>query len=427
MADQPKKPRNIKDLKAKLGQKGGAAPAAQPAGGGVAPPPGAGPQPVASSGLAAPPGAVVAPAVVAPVVAPIAGPIGGGVPAPSFLGGGAAAPSFLQDSKPPPAGPSMADPFAAQVAQGPREVRLVIDEKPVDDSEVGRKQQGRIFAILGLGLLFGLLVGAGGASLNNERLTYNAAVRSGKHVYEAVTGAATKVEQAKTLLERVAIAANGAPGKAPTIDYASIEALVALETPFHADQFSRENYKLFNAATVDDLFKYYNNVQQIWTKITSLAARTAAPRRPELDESARAASEVVTLPVGCVPAVGEGRMTCNLVFVQLPDANAPPPEDGVTKVRVGVRPNAFAAEKILYTSQDLTEDPTQYLIGVNPVESVGVLGQRASLFGELKSNVNALGQLVQETMEIQGRLQTSLGEIAALQPQFALGDVKEEE
>ena len=73
--------------------------------------------------------------------------------------------------------------------------------------------------------------------------------------------------------------------------------------PFAADVFSRRSYFLFEAATVDSLFNYYQMTNRAWTSIESLAGLTAGEdRRTQLNESAAAAGASRAL-MGCVPAI----------------------------------------------------------------------------------------------------------------------------
>ena len=50
---------------------------------------------------------------------------------------------------------------------------------------------------------------------------------------------------------------------------------------------------------------------------------------------------------------------------------------------------------------------------------MGVLGEQASLFAEYVRDVGQVKALLDSTMEIQGRLENSLGEIAAKEEVFA--------
>jgi hypothetical protein len=77
-------------------------------------------------------------------------------------------------------------------------------------------------------------------------------------------------------------------------------------------------------------------------------------------------------------------------------------------------------EKTLYTGQDITESPDNYVILTNPQRSVGVLGEQASEFAQYSAQLADIKQLMDRTMEVQGRLERELGDIARLQEVFSL-------
>lgn len=391
-----KKPRKIKDLKARLGRT--IAPNTPQGGDAVAPPPGSVAPPGGQPSTPAPGGVVPPP--------------GGVVPPPSAAPPGIVAPPFAQKqaaSAPPPAA---ADPFAAQQpAAGPQEVRLVIDDKPVDDAEVGRQRKGRTALLLGLGALLGLTLGYFSGSVMNDRKIHNMAVRDGKEIYEAVREASNTVSEAQRLIDQAVAKARGSAGQPPAVDYESIEALRALEKPFGANVFARKNYQLFRTDTVDALFDYYNHVNQMWNRIESLAAMTAGDqRREELNNSA-ASMENATALIGCLIRVEDNRYQCNLGFVTLP-------EDGNGKV--SIRPSQrsrSSVEKELYVGEgDLSSG--DYIVLVNNQQSMGVLGTQSNLFAEYVREIGSLKALADETVEIQGRLETGLGEVASNEEVF---------
>jgi hypothetical protein len=393
MADQPKKPRNIKDLKARLGRT--IAPQ-QGAGGGAVPPPnlgqGGGPQPPS--------------------------PGGGGPGGPAFPGADVAPPPFLQKKKKRKA----ADPFAAGEASagggGPREVRLVVDDKPVEDSEVGRVQRFRTILIaVGVAVL-GIGLGYGAGSTMADRRQYNAAVREGRGLYDTVREKSAQVHDAKRLVDRAAAAAKGGPGKKPQVDYEAIEQLRALEKPFSAADFARKRYQVFKASTVDSLFEYYNDVNLAWDKISTLAATTLPERRrPVLDKAAEAAGEATSMQTGCVPDEVEDQIACGLVFVH------PRTEDdglGPGEIFVSLTPAGRTFKKTVYTGGDLGKDPSGLVILNETRRSLGVLGNRASEFTGYQRDLLDLKQLMDKAMEAQGRLERELGEVASLTEVFAL-------
>jgi hypothetical protein len=390
-ADPPKKPKDIKDLKARLGrtivpttQKGGV-PA--PSLGGDAPGEGiAPPSFVAPVDAAAPPSVTPPPAfATAPGLASVA--------PPPFMQP-AAAPAAPAA---PAAAPRPADPFAAvpSYSEGPREVRLVIDEKPVDDSEIGRKQRGRTFIVLALGVLLGGALGFGTGNVVEQNRLRGQVIADGKEIYNSVHSASDVVNQSKRL---VGAALEKASANPPSVDFASIEQLRALKKPFEAGVFARRKYGAFQPGTVDALFEYYNNVNPLWDKIASLSARTLA-----------------TTAYGLVPRSIEGALVGTLVFVDPPPA-PPAGEQPQPRTEASVRATrgGAAATKKIYTGQSLEEDPSQYVILVEGASSVNVLGQQANAFGQYRANLAELKTLLDKTIEIQGRLETELGQIAAL-------------
>ncbi|MFW6050341.1 MAG: hypothetical protein ACODAU_04160 [Myxococcota bacterium] len=388
MADQPKKRRNIKDLKARLGktiapQQGG--------GGGAVPPPNLG----AGGG------------------APGAGKSGG----PAFPGADVAPPPFLQKKKKRQA----ADPFAAGEAPaegGPREVRLVVDDKPVEDSEVGRVQRFRTILIAVGVALVAIGVGYGAGSTMAGRQQYNAAVRDGKDIFRKIQEASDTVQKTNRLVNQALSAAKGGPGKDPKVAYDAIEQIRSIEQPFSASDFARKKYQLFKPATVDSLFDYYNKVITAWDKFEGLAATTLPKqRRAVLDKSAEAAGEMSSMRTGCVPDVVEEQHVCGLVYVH-------PREEGDKlkpgEINVSLNPTGRTFAKKVFTGQSLGDNASDYVIITDTERSVGVLGKRASEFSEYQRDLMDLKEHMEATMETQGRLERELGEVASLEEVFAL-------
>jgi hypothetical protein len=311
--------------------------------------------------------------------------------------------------------PRPADPFAAvpAYAEGPREVRLVIDEKPVDDSEIGRKQRGRVFIVLALGVLLGGALGFGTGNVVEQNRLRSQVIADGKEIYNSVHSAADVVNQSKRLIGGALAKASANP---PAVDFASIEQLRGLKKPFEAGVFARRKYGAFQPGTVDALFEYYNNVNLLWDKIASLSARTLNQgARTELTNAAQAAGELATTSYGLVPRSIEGALVGTLVFVDAPPAppagQQPQPR---TEASVRATRGGAAATKKIYTGQSLEEDPSQYVILVEGQSSINVLGQQANAFGQYRANLTELKTLLDKTIEIQGRLETELGQIAAL-------------
>ncbi len=401
MAESPKKPRKLKDLKARLGRT-----IVPNTGQGGAPQPGGPPQLGGPGGFVSPQGSP-------------AGSGGSVVPPPSL---GSAAPPSMSVAPPPFLKPKPArsgDPFsAASKAPEQREVRLVIDDKPVDDAEVGRQQRARTYLLIAGGLIVGMGVGGALGSTMSDRKVYNHTVQDGKDVYQSVRNASGTVTNAQQLIDRAVTAARGGPGQAPKVDYEAIESLRALEKPFVAGAFTRKQYMRFKATTVDTLFAYYNKVNQLWDSYDGFAARTLPEqRRKVLNASANAATAMATSPTGCVPMNVEGRLLCGLVYVE-----AAPPQGGKPVTQVMVKPtrkSRRAVEKTLYTGQDLSESPENFVILTHTPRSVGVLGEQATEFAVYQRDVLRLKKLVDEAIEMQGNLERELGEIAKLEEIFA--------
>ncbi|MFW5876960.1 MAG: hypothetical protein ACOCXM_09500 [Myxococcota bacterium] len=386
MADQPKKRRNIKDLKARLGKT--IAPQQEGAAGPV-PPPDLGQQGGGSSG---------------------------GEQGPAFPGADVAPPPFLQKKKKKAA----ADPFAAgeSAPSGPREVRLVVDDQPVEDTEVGRVQRFRTIMIaLGVAVV-AIGVGYGAGSTMAGREQYNSAVRDGKAIFDKVQEGSSTVQKAKRLVNDAVSAAKGGPGEDAAVAYGTIEELRAIEQPFSATDFARKSYQLFEPGTVDSLFEYYNSVNQVWEKLETLAATTLPEqRRSILDKSAEAADEMASLQTGCVPDEVDEQTVCGLVYVH-PREEDDDLEPG--QIYVSLTPTGRTFEKTAYTGQDWGNEPNDYVIITDTERSEGVLGSRASEFTEYKGDLLKLQELMTKTTEVQGRLERELGEVASLEEVFAL-------
>ena len=396
MADKPKKPKKIKDLKARLGR----TIAPNTGKGGVVAPPGAAPSKPEAGGVVPPPGGVVAP------------PSGPGAP------GGIVAPPFgkkAEEAK-AAAAAAAADPFSSPasgpVQAGPQEVRLVLDDSAVADSEVGREKKGKVAIILGLGVVLGLLLGYFLGGLNDRRSLHNTAVRDGKDLYDAVQEASGRLETVQAKVRDAVTAARGSAGTPPSVDYEAIEAMNAIEKPFNAGTFARKHYSLFQPQTVDALFDYYNKVNVIWEHIGRVNGMTSGEeRREQLNSAAVAAGDAAQM-IGCIPSINENRYVCALGFLEIPEGS-----EGQVMVRA-TKTGRQSVEKQLYAGQDLSDEPDQYVLLVNNQQSMGVLGQQASLFADYVQRLGQLNTEIQAAVEVQGRLETELGQIASNEELF---------
>lgn len=386
MADE-KKPRKLKDLRARLGKSGGgkAASAASAQGAEpVAPPPSLGQAPVP--------------------------PAMGGAPAP-----GAASNPFAP--KPKTRKPS--DPFvSAAPSTAQREVRIVMDETPVEDAEIGRRKR---FVSLGLllgGAVIGLAVALAISTVNAKSINWNRGVRSAKALYHGVQATSERVTEAQSLLETIKTAAKGSPGTPAKVDYDAIQALLALPNPAEDHQVAlNQNYSLLALGTVGPVQGYYHQVGALWQRIGILRLQTGENRRNDLDAAA-SSTQNIAKPIGCVPAVVENRFVCNLQFLFIQ-------EDGT--VKSGPRATTSDAKqeaKRVFTGEGtgLGEAPTEHVIIVNNESSVGVLGQQADAFAQFNRLILEMEQLVGKITEVQSQVESSLGPVAGYEERFALFD-----
>lgn len=294
----------------------------------------------------------------------------------------------------------------------------MMDDKPVDDGEIGRKRRGRNVILLVAGVALGCSVGYGMGSIMSDRRVYNVTVRDGASIYKDVKKSSDALQEASKWIDQALRAARGVPGKPPTVDVAAVEALRRLAKPFAAEAFARKRYNNFKVGTVDALFEYYNKVGVLWDKFSTLASRTLPPqRRADLEAAAEVAKSLAGSQTGCVPVFNEGRLVCELVFVSVPREQAGEKSNQVT---VSSTRRGVSSPKTLYAGQDLKVDPGQYVVLTDTPKSVGVLGQQASVFAEYQRDLIALRQLADSTLEVQGRLERELGEIARLREVLSL-------
>ncbi|HEX5656382.1 MAG TPA: hypothetical protein VFX59_04270 [Polyangiales bacterium] len=410
MSEQPKKARDIKDLKARLGRPGGAPSMPGPVSGIPAPLPMPG-----SQGPGIPRGDVPAPFAPAPVGRPSMPSQTGRMPTQTGPGRGASVPPadpFAAPSGPfaPPGGapnpapqarPSMpSDPFAAAPpsAAGPREVRLVIDDKTaVDDAEIGKKSAGKFATAAIVAALAGVLVGWFVGSTWRERQLYDVVLADAKEVYAAVSAATPKVEEAKNLIDKVA-------KSSANIDFKAIEDLRKLEKPFPADVFSRKHYRALESATVDLLFQYYNNTNLLWAKIAVIAGKSLSPNaRESLIKSATTAGDMQGKDYGCIPFKADKEYGCGLVTFT---------KGAEGKVSVNTRTGAI--EKSLFAGQDLSSKTSDFVISVDKARSGDILGGATSQFSNFVRDLIEAKTLADQTVEIQGKLTQQLGQVASL-------------
>jgi hypothetical protein len=290
-------------------------------------------------------------------------------------------------------------------AQAAREVRLVIDDKTaVDDSEVGRKGGAKVLigslVLVAVGLMIGWFVG----STARERQLYDLVLQDAKDVYGSVSGASATVEKAQKLLDQAVKSAAPAAGKSVEIDFKALEELRKLEKPFAADVFSRKHYRALESSTVDSLFQYYNNTNQLWAKIATVTAKSLSPNaREALTKSAKSAGDLAGTDYGCVPFKEDKAYSCGIVTVAMG-------ENG--KVTAVTR--AGSHEKTLFAGQDLGSKTSDFVIMIDKGRSNEVLGGATSQFQSFARDLMEAKTLADQTTEIQGRLTQQLGAVAKL-------------
>jgi hypothetical protein len=322
-------------------------------------------------------------------------------------------------SAPPGVMPAVggADPFAAAPAGAAREVRLVIDDKAVSDSEVGRGRSAVVMIAAFAAALAGIAVGWFVGSTWRERQLYDLVLADAKEVYKTATDAAPKVEQAQKLVDQALKAAAPAPGKTVEVDFKALEDLRKLEKPFPADAFSRKHYRAFGTATVDALFTYYNNTNLLWSKFAVITGKSLSPAAREgLTRAAKNAGELASTEFGCVPFKDGDAFGCGLVSVirnQEGKEGKGKDKDGEPKLTVVTRGGSYAKEQ--YAGQDLSSKASDYVIMVDKGRSNEILGAQTSQFQTYARDLMEAKTLADQTVEIQGRLIQQLGDIAKLQ------------
>lgn len=309
-----------------------------------------------------------------------------------------------------------ADPFAAApAAAAAREVRLVIDDKAVSDSEVGRGRGVIVMIAAIAAAAAGIAVGWFVGSTWRERQLYDVVLADAKEVYKNASEAAPKVEQAQKLIDQALKAAAPAPGKTVEVDFKALEELRKLEKPFPADAFSRKHYRAFGTSTVDALFTYYNNTNQLWGKFGTIAAKSLSPAaRESLTKAAGAAGQLASTEFGCVPFKDGDAFGCGLVSVVRNNEGGKEGKDKEKdKVNVVTRGGSYPKE--LYAGQDLSSKASDYVILVDKGRSNEILGAQTSQFQSFARDLMEAKTLADQTVEIQGRLIQELGNIAKLQ------------
>lgn len=260
----------------------------------------------------------------------------------------------------------------------------------------------------------GAALGGAFGSMNGRNVLYNVTVRDGHEIYATVNTASQGVLGAQQKIDQLVERAAGSPTQRPGVDYEAIQALQSMENPISAGAFARKNYGAFNPGTVDDLFAYYNNVQLLWERFDQLAARTLPEaRRTELDRTAAMAADAATTLYGVIPQQSDNGVQGTLVVLD-------PPAEGATKLTARARPGAPQGREldILTIETTIGTTPT-HVFTIDNASSAGVLSAQLGGFRDYIQEIREIKTLMDQTVEIQGRLTTSLGEIARLEEVFA--------
>ncbi|MBI2892075.1 MAG: hypothetical protein HYY06_00885 [Deltaproteobacteria bacterium] len=409
MSEQ-KKPKDISDLKARLGLKSGAGAAPAPVPGAAAPipPPVIGAPPVVAPPVASRPGAgVVAPPPIA-VPPPAIG-------MPGFGGPAAVPPPPFAKPTPPP-GPDLSkNPFAVTApTASPREVRLVIDEKvSVSEAETGRSR-GMYKVITAAIAVATLGVGYCTGSTMLDRVIYNRSVLDGREIKTVVETSAKTLAGAQARVSQAVAMAN----TKKQADFETAQFLRSLKKPIDANAFHRRNYIKFQAATVDNLFEYYNGVNRLFDLFQIHAARTLADREA-LTKAPVLANTLATTDYGVVLSMQDNLFLANLVIL------GEPRMDGENLAGYEVRPamGARGVDKTIYRGAELTSENFQeVVIPVNPAGKAGLLAENLSPFRDYLFRLNAMNVLLTELTQTQRQLLEQLTEISNLDTIFTFSD-----
>jgi hypothetical protein len=325
-------------------------------------------------------------------------------------------PPFAPQAPAAPAGPDYSkDPFAMVAPQqGPREVRLVIDEKmSVSDAETGRgRGLGRVVAIIiSLGTL---ALGYCTGSTMLDRVIYNRSVNDGREIKTVVEGSAKALAGAQARIQQAIALAN----TKKQADFETAQFLRALKKPIDANAFNRRNYIKFQAATVDNLFEYYNGVNRLWDQFATHAGRTLADRN-DLSKAPELATALATTDYGIVLTMTDGLFLGNIVILGDPRMDG----ENLAGYSVRDRMGRPTVDKEIYRGAELTTENFQnVVIPINPQSKAGLLAENLSPFRDYLLRLNAMNGLMTEIQTRQTQLLQQLSEISNLENVFAIGD-----
>lgn len=231
------------------------------------------------------------------------------------------------------------------------------------------------------------------------------AIADGVAIRDAMRAAAPTLEAVAAHLATLTAAVSATPA---SVDYAAIDALLALEQPFTASAFASRSYLAFDPTTVDALFHCYLTVIELFQRIERLAMRAAPPRRAELDRTA--ANLGATEQYGAVLTSVGGTVVAQLAFVEpvLDAAGAP-----TARVRARPMRTGPSMELDVFAGQPLDASP-RFVALVDGPSSRGVLGAQDGAFVDFVRELRDLNESAARVGESQAELLTALERIAAL-------------
>lgn len=417
--EQSNQPRKVKDLKARLGRTiAPSTPGAVMPPGINLPPPVAGlPVPPPSTGAepatpAAAGGVPIPPGIPAPALPPPAAGLGTGLGSPLPGPKAVVEPPWVKQQREDEERRRVedekrkkraaADPFAtAQAPAGPQAVRIVIDDSAIDAAETGKR--GKNLATVGVVVIVALIAMLIGKSIGGtmaQRDQHNSGVDSAETLHRTVQRGDAALQIVKTNITSMIEAAQAGAGKTPHVDYAALEAALAVENPFTAEHFSSTNYVLFDRPAIDAMLTYYDSTRELFDRLQRLA-RSYNIRNPvgraQVDASFQAFDNFAKYPAGCVPTLigpeGQQRWMCNMVFADVEHAAA----DGVP---TRPRPTATPTTREVYNGSQALGAATsdKLLILINFAASADVMG----------STLHLHDRFVREIGEIKGILDTAM-------------------
>jgi hypothetical protein len=275
-----------------------------------------------------------------------------------------------------------ADPFAAggAVHEAPQEIRIVMDDKVVEDHEVGRKRTGSVVAILvaaAVSLGVGFLGGNWLSDRDQANRTRAAVTEIRTHVDEAGALISTMKEKIDRAAEAAAIpAARGeepaAPAAAPAAarldeDLTTWFAQLSPEPPLTPDHYAGRVGRL-RPDLLQKLMKVQIQLQEAWFQLR---------RHQEITQG--------TLPIirGALQQLQPARADLSrlMVVFEPGTGNGPPVMGTLTFARPGAPNGAFTLEpapagapptRTLYTSGDIAAPAIIRTVGVPVAFAQGV-------------------------------------------------------